>query len=175
MPKIDKRGENLYGNYDRNTDGTWKRGLDSGFVTWDTNVPNENTTSYVAKLHFDSQIRYLSCYAAGNPYQHRDKWMVDSSCTDHLSPFPEDFVSRENHQRNCMTANNNIMPIFGPGTIIIRHHNGEHNRTLVLTGVYYAPHVSHCLLSITALTKQGFMCTIRDKTQIWDWQSGDYG
>ena len=60
------------------------------------------------------------------------------------------------------------MPIFGPGTVILRHHNGERNRTLVLTRVYYAPHVSHRLLSITALTKQGFTCTIRDKTQIWD-------
>ena len=92
--------------------------------------------------------------------------MVDSGCTNHLSPYPEDFVSRENHQQNCKTANGNIMPIFGPGTVILRHHNGERPRTLVLTRVHYAPHVSHRLLSITALTKQGFMCTIRDKTQI---------
>ena len=170
-PKVDKRGENLYGNYDRNADGTWKRGLDSGMVTWNTNVPYEDTTGYVDKSYFDSEIGYLSCYVAvirGNPDQHKDKWMVDSGCTDHLSPFPEDFVSCKNHQRNCKTANSNIMPIFGPGTVIIKHHNGERPITLVLTGVYYAPHVSHCLLLITALTKQGFMCMIRDKTQIWD-------
>ena len=164
-PKVDYQGEN-YGNYDRNTDGTWKCGLDSGMVTWNANVPYEDTTGYVDEFYFDSEIEYLSCYAIGNPYQHKDKWMVDSGCTDHLTPFPTDFVSRENHTRNCKTANSNIMPIFGPGTIIIRHHNGKHNRTLVLTGVYYAPHVLHRLLSITALTKQGFTCTIRDKNQI---------
>ena len=140
-------------------------------VTWDTNAPNEDTTGYVDESYFDSEIGYLSCYVAtirGNPDQHKDKWMVDSGCTDHLSPYPEDFFSHENHQRNCKTANGNIMPIFGPGTVIIRHHNGERPRTLVLTGVYYAPHVSHRHLSITALTKQGFTCTIREKTQIWD-------
>ena len=138
-------------------------------VTWNTNVPYEDTTGYVDESYFDSEIGYLSCYVAairGNPDQHKDKWMVDSGCTDHLSPYPEDFVSYENHQQNCKRANSNIMPIFGPGTVIIRHHNGKHPRTLVLTGVYYTPHISHCLLSITALTKQGFTCTIRDKNQI---------
>ena len=110
----------------------------------------------------------LLCYAVRNPYQHKDKWMVDSGCTDHLSPFPDNFVSWENNTRKCKTANSNTMPIFGPGTIILRHHNGEHNRTLMLTGVYYAPHVLHHLLSVTALTKQGFTCTIGETTQIWD-------
>ena len=60
------------------------------------------------------------------------------------------------------------MPIYGPGTVLLKHNNGEHNKTLMLTRVYYAPHVSHHLLSVTALIKQGFTCTIGDKTQIWD-------
>ena len=140
-------------------------------VTWNTNVPYEDTTGYVDESYFDSEIGYLSCYTAvmrGNPYQHKDRWMVDSRRSDHLTPFLTDFVSRENHQWNCKTANGNIMPIFGPGRVILRHHNGERNRTLVLTGVYYAFHVSHRLLSVTVLTKQGFTCMIRDKTQIWD-------
>ena len=127
-PKVDKRGENFYGNYDRNADGTWKRGLDSSLVSWNSRPPNEDTTGYVEgsyKPFFDSEIGYLSCYAVGNQTKHKDKWMVDSGCTDHLSPFPEDFISRKNHTRNCKTANGNIMPIFGPGTVILRHHNGN--------------------------------------------------
>ena len=121
-----------------------------------TNVPYGDTTGYVDESYFDSETGYLSCYTAaisGNPDQYKEKWMVDSGCTNHLSPYPEDFVSHENHQQNCKTANSNIMPIFGPGTVIIRHHNGERPRTLMLTGVYYAPHISHHLLSIMALTK----------------------
>jgi hypothetical protein len=52
--------------------------------------------------------------------------------------------------------------------VILKHHNGGKDTTLVLTGVYHAPHVSNCLLSVTALTKQGFTCMIGYKTQIWD-------
>ena len=63
-PKVDKQGETFYGNYDRNADGTWKRGLDSGMVMWNTNVPYKDTTGYVDKSYFDSEIGYLSCYVA---------------------------------------------------------------------------------------------------------------
>ena len=93
--------------------------------------------------------------------------MVDSGCTNHLSPFLDDFVSKENRKRNCKTANG-TMPIYGPGTVVFKHNNGEHDITLVLDRVYYAPHISHHLLSVTALTKKGFRCTIGDTTQIWD-------
>ena len=119
-------------------------------------------------MYFDSENGYSSCYAVTDPNQHKDKWMVDSGCTDHLSPYLDDFVSKEDQKRNCKTANSEIMPIFGLGTVLIKHNNRERNKTLMLTRVYYAPHVSHCLLSVTALTKQGFTCTIGDKTQIWD-------
>ena len=71
----------------------WKRGLDSGMVTWDTNVPYEDTTGYIDKSYFDSEIGYLSCYAVGNQSKHKDKWMVDSGCTDHPPPFLNNFVS----------------------------------------------------------------------------------
>ena len=44
----------------------WKCGLDSGMVTWNNNVPYEDTTSYVDESYFDSEIGYLSCYTAGD-------------------------------------------------------------------------------------------------------------
>ena len=59
------------------------------------------------------------------------------------------------------------MPIYGPGIVLLKHNNRECNKTLMLTGVYYAPHVSHQLPSIMAFTKQGFTCIIKAKTQIW--------
>ena len=43
-----------------------------------------------------------------DPNQHKDKWMVDSGCTDLLSPYLDDFVSKEDHKRNCKTANSEI-------------------------------------------------------------------
>ena len=119
-------------------------------------------------MYFDSKNGYSSCYAVTDHNHYKDKWMVDSGCTDHLSPYLDDFVSKEDCKRNCKTANGEMMPIYGPGTVLFKHNNGECNITLVLTRVYYVPHVSHFLLSVTALTKKGFRCTIGDKTQIWN-------
>ena len=69
--------------------------------------------------------------------------MVDSGSTDHLSPYLDDFVSKGGCKGNCKTANGELVPIYGPGTVLLKHNNGESNKTLMLTGVYYAPHVSH--------------------------------
>ena len=60
-----------------------------------------------------------------DPNQHKDKCMVDSGCTDLLSPYLDDFVSKEDHKRNCKTANSEIMPIFGPGMVLLKHNNGN--------------------------------------------------
>ena len=119
----------------------WKCGLASGMVSWNPNVPFNNTTGYVDETYIDSKNEYSSCYAMTDSNQHKDKWMVDSRCTDHLSPYLDDYVSKEDRKRNCKTVNGEIMPIFGPGTVLLKHNNGECNKTLVLTGVYYAPHV----------------------------------
>ena len=63
-------------------------------VSWNSNVPFDDTTGYVDEMYFDSENGYSSCYAVTD-YQHKDKWMVDSGCTNHLSPFLSDFVSQE--------------------------------------------------------------------------------
>jgi hypothetical protein len=95
--------------------------------------------------------------------------MVDSRCTDHLSPYLDDLFQKKIGNGIVRQLMENLcLYIYGPGTVILKHHNGEKDTTLVLTGVYHAPYVSNCLLSVTALTKQGFTCTIRDKTQIWN-------
>ena len=55
----------------------------------------------------------------------------------------------------------------GPGTIILKQ---DHRSAplVTLTGVWYAPEAAHRLLSVTALTHQGFQCKITDRTKIWD-------
>ena len=41
-------------------------------VTWNTNVPCEDTINYVDEMYFDSEIGYLSCYTVGN-----QTWTLD--------------------------------------------------------------------------------------------------
>ena len=59
--------------------------------------------------------------------------------------------------------------MHGPGTVILKQDSLK-APTVLLTGVWYAPEAAHRLLSITALTSQGFSCKITDKTKIWDKQ-----
>ena len=96
-------------------------------VTQDTNVPCDEETSYVDEIYFDDNKGYSSCYAVSDSVKTEDKWMVDSSYTDHLSPYLNDFVSKKDCTRNCMTANREIIPIYGPGVILLKHNNEEHN------------------------------------------------
>ena len=72
-------------------------------------------------------------------------------------------------ERLASTTNGSIIQMHGPGTIILKQ--DTHKAPIVcLTGVWYTPEAAHRLLSVTALTSQGFSCKITDKTKIWDKQ-----
>ena len=54
----------------------------------------------------------------------RSYWMIDSGCTDHLSPFIDDFVHLGDQKQTASVANENKVSIYGPGTILIQQING---------------------------------------------------
>ena len=56
----------------------------------------------------------------------------------------------------CQVADGSMVPMYGPGTVVLRHFNGKEEKTVVLTGVWYAPGVKHQLLSVVGLVSQGF-------------------
>jgi hypothetical protein len=107
----------------------------------------DDITSYFDTSYDD----YSSCYAVADSVSTQDSWLVDSGCTDHLSPYLNHFVSKEDQKRNHKTANGELMPIYGLGTVILKHHNRKKDTTLMLTRVYHAPHISNHLLSVIAL------------------------
>ena len=59
--------------------------------------------------------------------------------------------------------------MHGPGTIVLKQDTPK-APIVRLTGVWYATEAAHRLLSVTALTSQGFSCKITDQTKIWDKQ-----
>ena len=80
-------------------------------VTWNTKAPHVDITSHKYHAVRDITVKWdtfpvifvglptllrcaIGAFAqtaamSGNPHQHKDKWRVDSGCTDHLSPYPE--------------------------------------------------------------------------------------
>jgi len=94
--------------------------------------------------------------------------MIDSGCTDHFSPFKDDFAHLGNQVRHAIVANGQKVPMYGPGKIIIQSKD-ERAEPLVLSEVWYAPHAAHRLMSVPTLTSQGYRCTINDReSNIWD-------
>ena len=142
-------------------------------------VPIEQTMAYATTEEWDDVCAYYDDYdypdysyaCVTNEsaiHSRHDKWLVDSGCSDHITPYLSDFSHISNGIRQCKTASGDYMNLQGPGTVIIKHQNDKGSRTLVLTGVYYASKADHRLLSVIQLTRQGFRCVVTDKTQIWD-------
>ena len=96
--------------------------------------------------------------------------MIDSGCTDHLSPFMDDFIHLGDQKWTASVANGNKVSMYGSGTILIQQINGGFKPpTISLEEVWYAPDSSHHLLSVPSLTYHGYCCEITSSgSQIWD-------
>ena len=94
-------------------------------------------------------------WARKTPGFYKDHWLIDSEASDHITPYLEDFSNLAQGERFASTANGSIIKMHGPGTIVLKQ---DHRSTppVTLTGVWYAPEAAHHLLSVTALTHQGF-------------------
>ena len=47
-------------------------------------------------------------------------WMIDSGCTDHLSPFDDDFVHLGTQTRYAAVANGQQVSMHGPGKVVVQ-------------------------------------------------------
>ena len=96
--------------------------------------------------------------------------MIDSGCTDHLSPFIDDFVHLGEQKQTASVANGNKVSMYDSGTILIQQINeGFKPPTVSLEEVWYVPDSSHCLLSVPSLTHHGYHCEITiSGSWIWD-------
>ena len=93
----------------------------------------------------DDYYLYHSAFALGGDTEEdfaRHHWMIDSGCTDHLSPFLDDFAHLGNMVRHTVVANGQKVPMYGPGKIILNQRI-KGSEPLVLKEVWYAPHAGH--------------------------------
>ena len=50
----------------------------------------------------------------------RHHWMIDSGCTDHLSPFEDDFIHLGTQTRYAAVANGQQVFMHGPGKVVVQ-------------------------------------------------------
>ena len=127
---------------------------------------------------YDEESNMHFCYyLGGNPPESDEQpnfakthWMINSGCTDHLSPFLDDFVHLGTVKRSATVANGGKVSMYGPGTILLKQiDDALPSIHIKLEDVWYAPQASNRLLSVTSLTNHGYCCEITSKgSSIWD-------
>ena len=125
--------------------------------------PIGNRMTMYKTIVYDSENDDDLCYYAGtfalggdlDKDLAKSHWMVHSGCTDHLTPFKDDFAHLGTAVRSASVANGQTVPMYGPGKIILQGFKGS--KPIVLDEVRYAPHAAHRLLSVNTLTGQGYI------------------
>ena len=83
--------------------------------------------------------------------------LYDSGCTNHISPYRDQF---ENFERTAprpfKAANKQTFSTIGKGELVINVPNGDTFTRLRLTDVQYSPSVAYTLVSIGRLDEEGF-------------------
>ena len=155
-------------DFRHNLDGAWKLDIDyqrlkakirdSG--VYDSDYSNVLDGEY---YYGSDYLRVCTLDAKDLPGFYKDHWLIDSGALDHIMPHLEDFSNLAQEEHLLLL----LIKMHGPGIIVL---NQDHRSAppVTLTGVWYAPEAAHHLLSVTALTNQGFQCEITDRTKIWD-------
>ena len=118
---------------------------------------------------YDEESNMHFCYYLGGDPPESDEqtnfakthWMIDSGCTNHLSPFLDDFVHLGTVKRSATVANGGKVNMYGPGTVLLKQvDDALPSIHIKLEDVWYAPQASNHLLSVTSLTNHGYRCEI---------------
>ena len=97
-------------------------------------------------------------------------WMIDSGCTDHLTPFLDDFAHLSKEVHYASVANRERVPMHGPDKVIVQQQSqGQYFQPVTLEEVWYTPQAAHRLLSVLTPTTQSYCCSItHKKSRIWN-------
>ena len=96
--------------------------------------------------------------------------MINSGCTNHLSPFLDDFVHLGTVKCSATVANGRKANMYSPRTILLKQVDGTlPSIHIELEDVWYALQASNCLLSVTVMTNNSYCCEITSKrSSNWD-------
>ena len=142
----------------------------------ETPQPIGNWMSMYKTIVYDSENDDNLCYYSGafvlggdtDKNFAKSHWIIDSGCTNHLTLFKDDFAYLGTAVHSASVTNRQTVPMYGPGKIILQQ-SFKGSEPIVLDEVWYAPHTAHRLLSVNALTGQGYGCVINDQeSRIWN-------
>ena len=92
-----------------------------------------NWMSMYEVIPYDSENDEDLCYYSGafalggdlDKNFAKSHWIIDSGCTDHLTPFKDDFAHLGTTIHSATVANGQTVPMYGPGKIILESFKGS--------------------------------------------------
>jgi len=132
---------------------------------WFSDAPDDDDEDIVAERDEDT-IENLGDVSGealamtdSSKLTHRTE-LYDSGCTNHISPFREQF---ENYvditPKRFRAANQETFSAIGRGELVVDVPNGSNFTPLRLEGALYAPEVGYTLVSMGQLDEAGFFAT----------------
>ena len=91
-------------------------------------------------------------------YSELSEWLIDSGCSNHMTPFEDDLISDVMKSKSVVeVANGKIVKGPNKGTALIRIVDVKTNKTfdMLLEDVLYVPGLSQRLFSVTQWTQSG--------------------
>jgi hypothetical protein len=126
-------------------------------LQWDRHIDEKLKRGYKQTLpnpgnHAECHMTKISCYISdttqilNDPINNTNELIIDSGCTDHMfntNVQMTDYLVLPSRSKWVSVANGLTIPVLGVGTCGI------------LKTVYYVPELSHSLLSVRSLAKEG--------------------
>jgi hypothetical protein len=119
-------------------------------------VPNNSAITSTASVVEVAQSIPVSFYLASQDSKH---WMMDSGCTDHMTPYRSDFATYSDLPQALpitLGDSKSILKYIGVGTVKGHTLIGGQRQEITFDHVLYAPGLGSRFLSIWRLTKKGF-------------------
>jgi hypothetical protein len=98
----------------------------------------------------------------------QNHWLIDSGCSDHITPFPSDFMVLGDDTKYARITDGSTIKMTGPGTILLEA--SMRKQLITFTGVWLSPEASCRLMSTNQLALQGFKTVIGKMTDVLDKQ-----
>ena len=123
---------------------------------------DKNTTKEEIKTYADI-VKGKEKAALGSVNQEetdsKGNWILDSGCTDHMVGSKEFMKKFKPKVTSVSIANNEIIKTTGFGQIVC----STKDKNIVLNNVWHVPKLGRNLLSVSAITKEGFQVQFQDK------------
>jgi len=100
-----------------------------------------------------------------------NEWLIDSGCSNHMTPFPADFIEPlSSFDTAVVTANGGMVPVRSRGTVstsMIDLYDPKNNRDVTITDVLLVPGLRRRLFSVSHWNESGGAVSfLQDRTNI---------